>query len=629
MADSIKRNDWVKIEYGEFRGWYGKVIGRKKNGRYTAIIYKDLLEPASGHGRLVELEKAAIKVMEPYIMSQKELRQFARAELTYQDIAEKVYPQFNLVTARKYTLKIEDIKQALHNINKDPAPLSVFKQWFWAILNIFYDSLNIKKRYDEALFTDFPRDEREIFSTVFSLTESLYWKLEERFGTMEDNERMMIRFDDEPVWDKPGASDDEIELSAYYAVCADITGRVDSYLYNSGKPEGQWIYSSSQMKHVISSYGSDDELKEAGPEALALYREFVRRLYMSGDVQALRILAFDHLEGSIAYRKNYELAKMYLKELFGKTGDPYAANALGYIYYYGKDNNSIPKYDEAFKYYSFGALEGIDESVYMSAEMLIYGRGTVKNIDMGINILIDGYKAALEDFCHGDTEGRFAEYAMYLGDCAYNRFIFGMGNKDAYRFYLEAEYAMKKRGTDGSFRDKKTLALIEAKLAQIRKEAGLDLQRTELKADFPLYINHMFEYRLPVKVTITQKNKDTFVLKLRQVSFKDILSGFKLNLEEPEGLRDEYASVTGKILVTYPELSYTELVTELEYTLENAALLKKPLRADGFLCDGFRRDENTNVIEFFAGSEVAAAIEAEKFVINIRKKRKKKPPERQ
>ena len=386
-------------------------------------------------------------------------------------------------------MKVEDIQEALTNINKNKAPLTVFKQWFWLILHVFYDSLNIKERYDATVFSDFPKDEKEIFSTVYGLTEKLYWRLEERFGTKEDSEQYLIQFKDEPVWETEPRAKDELELSAYYAVCADIVGRITSYQHNLGKPQGQWVYSNSQMKHVVGAYESEKDLEGATPEALALYRDFVRRLYQEGDVQAIRILAKGHLEGGIAYRQNRELARRYLQELFDKTGDALAANALGYIYYNGYTNNGIPQYDKAFRFFSYGVLDGVDESIYMAANMLIHGQGTVKNTDMGLNLLVDGYRNSLHDFCREYFDCRFAEYALYMGDCCMEGIIYGMGTKDAYRFYLEADYAAKKRKKTDRPVAENLVEKIEKSLEAIRERVMPDSSRTELTADFPIYIS--------------------------------------------------------------------------------------------------------------------------------------------
>ncbi len=624
--------DWVRIKYGEYEGRYAKVSSRKKSGEYGLILYYSEMEKAEREaglsfenqnqpGMIVDMEEEAVELLPPYVLKQKDLRRMARGELSYSDIAEQVFPPFNLKAERRYSMKVEDIKEALTNINKNKAPLPVFKQWFWLILNVFYDSLNIKERYDENIFSDFPKDEKEIFSTVYGLTEKLYWRLEERLGTKEDSEQYMIRFQNEPNWNFDQKNQDELEQSAYYAVCADIISRITSYQMNLGKSQGKWVYSNSQMRHVIGAYESERDLEGATPEALALYRDFVRRLYREGDVQAIRILAWGYLEGGIAYRQNWELARMYMQELYDKTGDAYAANALGYIYYHGHTNNGIPQYDKAFQYFSYGVLDGIDESVYMAADMLIHGQGTVKNLDMGLNLLVDGYRNSSYDLCREYFDCHFAEFALHMGECCLEGLIYGMGTKDAYRFFLEAQYAAGKRELTDRPVEQKLKDKIERSLDYIRERVGIDPEQTELKADFPIYISQMYEDRYPVRVSITKKRgSNEYLLKIKKFDLKDFFNQLRIpyaDLEKPaEELKTD---LVPKLLVTYPELSWSGLVSEMEYTLDNCTVLKQPEKAGPFLSDGFRRDENTNALEFYARGEVIAALEADWYTVSVKK----------
>ena len=623
-------NDWVRIKYGEYEGQCAKVVSRKKSGEYGLILSAlDMPladnSPERQPGAMLNMSEEALELLPPYVLSQKQLRKVARGELTYSDFAEQVYPPFNLKAERRYTMKSDDIKEALTNINKNKVPLPGFKQWFWLILNVFYDSLNIKDHYDETVFSDFPKDEDEIFSTAYGLAEKLYWKLEERLGTKEDSEQYMIRFQNEPNWVIEPKENDEIEISAYYAVCSDIISRITSYQLNEGKPQGQWVYSNSQMKHVIGAYESDKDLEGATPEALALYREFVRRLYREGDIQAIRILAWGYLEGGIAYRQNWELARMYMQELYDKTGDAFAANALGYIYYHGHINNGIPQYDKAFQFFSYGVLDGIDESVYMAADMLIHGQGTVKNLDMGLNLLVDGYRNSLYDFCREYYDCHFAEYALHMGDSCMEGIIYGMGTKDAYRFYLEAQYAAEKRQKTDRPVEKRLVDKIERSLEFIREKVGLDPNQTELKADFPIYISQMYEDRYPVKVTLTKKKgTETYILKIKKFDLKDFFNNLKIPYGDVEKPGEEIKTdIVPKLLATYPELSYSCLVSEMEYTLDNCTVLKRPEKPGPFLSDGFRRDEHTNALEFYARGEVIAALEADWYTVSVKKKRKK------
>lgn len=625
--------DWVQIQYGEYEGQYARIANRRKSGEYGVLLYKDVMETKEPEaekeqpGILLYFDEEMLVLVEPFLLSRKDLKSLVRAETAYSDFAEKVFPPFNLRVTRKYTMKVEDLREALNNINRQNHPLSMFKQWFWLILNVFYDSLNIRKNYEENVFSDFPKDEKEIFSTVYGMTEKLYWRLEERFGTKEENEQYMIRFQDEPFWETENPEQDDPERAAYFAVCADIISRIDSYLLNLGKPQGSWSYSISQMKHVVGEYETEKDLESATPEALALYREFVRRLYRAGDVQAVKILAWGYMEGGIAYRRNYDLAQIYMQELYEKTGDAYAANCLGYLYYHGLTNHGVPQYDKAFPFFSYGVLDGVEESVYMAADMLIHGQGTVRNIDMGLNLLVDGYRNAQFEFCHGSFDCRFAEYAQHLGDCCLEGIIFGMGMKDAYRFFLEAEYAAKKREATEHPAGQDLKDKINRSLEYIRERVGIDPSRTELKADFPVFISQMYEDHYPVKVSLTRKQGTSdIVLKVAKFDLMELFQTLKMSLnpEDPEHSQNEFPGAAGKLLVTYPELSWSGLVSEMEYRLENATILKQPEKPGPFLSDGFRRENTTNVLEFYAHGEVIAALEADWYVVSVKKKRKQK-----
>lgn len=605
----FKAGDWVRIEYGEYEGQVAKIAAYKKSGEYLVVLYDN-------KDATVELGEGAMKLLPPYVLNQKQLQQLARAEISYEDLAEMVFPQFNLKAEKPYTMKAVDIKTALTNINKDKDPLPRFKRWFWIIINVLYDDLKIGTKYDESIFSDFPKDEKEIFSTAFGITEKLYWRLEERFGKKEEAAQYMVKFDNEPVWEIPDDNKQELEESAYYLICTDITDRIESYQFCKGKPQGAWVYSPSQMRHVIGEYTKDEDLRKASPEERALFKDFVKKLYRLGDIQAIRILAWSHYEGNVCYRQNWNKAKKYMLELFEKAGDPSAANSLGYIYFYGRCNNGEPEYEEAFKYFSYGALDGIDESIYKVADMLIHGTGVRKNVDMGMEMLVNGYRETLFDLCQGNYDCRFAEYAFRMGDASKEGLIYGLGNRDAYRFYLETKMALEKRKHLNFFGEAERIADVEERLSQMAKTLKLDLKRDEIKADYPIFINQMYEDKFPVKVRIYKNNPTgEYMLKISRFSFSDILGGLKLPYEA-DMAGEEHAP---KILVTYPELSYSNIVSEIEFRLESAQILKMPEGTEVFYSDGFRKNEVTNAMEFYGNNELIAAIEAKWFVIKVDK----------
>lgn len=604
--------DWVKILYGEYEGRYGKVTLHDKEGRYGVIPYSADDEPQA----LIFLEPESLEKIKPLNFSEAELKKFLRGEKFYSEYAKKVFPPFNIKTAAEYELTATDIRQALININKADDCLEIFKEWFWVIINIFYEDLNIESRRREEYMTDIPETENDIFAVAYGMTEHLYWSLEERFSFKEEEEKYIVSFEDEPDWEGGDTDKSAIERTAYRAVCDDIISRVESYMHNCHLPKEKWVYSSAQKRRIISAYEDEGSLEGAADEAIALYRSFVTDLEEEGDIQALKALAWGYYDGNEAYMQNYFLAEKYLLKLYLKTGDPFAANSLGYIYYYGRTNCGIPDYKKAFQYFSVGAMAGIDESIYKAADMLIYGNGTPQNVDMGLNMIIDGYKDTLLRFCGGEYECNFADYALRMGNICRDRLVYNMTLRDAYKFYLEAEFAIKKRRRCiKAAGDAGKELRIGNELRKIRENLNIDPGRKELKADFPIYINQLYEDRFPVKITLTaEKGGKTGTLKIERYRFgNEIKEFFSDEEEEDPGISDIFT--VPKTLLAFPELSWVIYTSEMTYYLEDIVVAQISGKDASFFSDGFRRNEHTNALEFFSQGELVGAVEAKWYVI--------------
>lgn len=584
--------DWVKIKYGEYMGGYGSVAAVNVDGSYKVLPYNSKNEPQA----MLDIVESGITLIEPMRLDADGLRRFARAEIQYREVADKVFPMFNIKAEEEYRLRPEDIAEALRAINEYRDCLNRFKEWFWLIQNVFYDKLQIKERYKEDIFSDAPETEDELFSTVYSLTDGLYWKLEDRFVTREDTEKYIVKFEDEPNWND-GFLGTGIEETAYKAVCEDISSRVRTYEYNKDLPKDEWLFSVSQKRHIINMFEEDMDIRKAPMSVRKKYKEFVKDLYALGDAQAMKILAWGYYVGNSVYRQSFKQAEKYLLKLYEKNADPFAANSLGYIYYYGRVGKNGPDYEKAFRYFSYGALAGIDESIYKCGDMLIHGMGTQKNVDMGINLIVDGYKDTYDRFCDGEYSNKFADYALRMGNICLEKLIFGMGARDAYKFYLEADFAIKKRMETGQyFGDDVVLVKISDALRRVREEFKLDINRSVLKADFPLYISHFYDDHFPVKVSITKKG----------TSYHLTLSRFKL-----------IPGIESQVLVSLPELSYVNLMSEISFRLEGMGVVKVPDDGDTFLSDGFAKNEKTDALEFYSGGECIAAVEAKWFVIDM------------
>ncbi|MCF0141987.1 MAG: sel1 repeat family protein, partial [Parasporobacterium sp.] len=564
---------------------------------------------------MVTLAREVLELIPPRTLDRKALMQLARRTVTYADIESEVFPPFNVESSAHYKLKAEDIALAIKRINSTDNCLEEFRKWYWVIINLFYENYRIEERRTKEDLSDEPASEDELFSTVYELTDQLYWKLEERFGRREEHQKHTVKFRDPFNWRPDHITGREIEEAAYKAVCEDIISRVDTYKQNLSLEPWQRQYSVSMKRHFIGSVKDNKELAALSPDRLLQFKKFVNDLAKQGDVKALEILAWSYYEGSPAYTQSWPMAEKYLLKLFKQTGDPNAANGLGYIYFYGWTNHNEPLCDKAFKYFSYGSLAGVPESDYKTSDLMIYGMGTPKNVDLGLDILIDGYKHAYTEFCEGHYDNKFADFALRMGHACKNNLIYGLGMRDAYKFYLEAMYAIKaRRKLSHQYGDDVVEGKIAAALKELQESLHIDINTQTVAADFPIYINLLYEDRFPVKIDIeVDKKTHMGVLKICRSNIGEELISKGIIPKEYEGILKIVHSP--RMLITHPELSFSDLTDRLEYELVNVSVAQKPEAEGPFLSDGFRRNDMTQALEFYLQGEMVATVECQWYVV--------------
>ena len=165
--------------------------------------------------------------------------------------------------------------------------------------------------------------------------------------------------------------------------------------------------------------------------------------------------------------------------------------------------------------------------------------------------------------------------------------VLGMGIRDACKFFLEADYAIRKRmERQELFGDALLRARIEQDLKTAQEAFAPDRDRSVLKADFPIYISHMFEDKLPIQITIGKDPKGYFL---------------KMN---------RFRLIPG-----------SEPALLVVFRLEDTGVIRTPDNSDTFLAEGFAKNDHTGALEFYAGGECVAAIEAKWFVIDVTKEK--------
>ena len=207
---------------------------------------------------------------------------------------------------------------------------------------------------------------------------------------------------------------------------------------------------------------------------------------------------------------DWEESRRLITKLFEKEGNPYYANTLGYIYYYGRCNNGIPEYEKAFQYFSVGAANDVIESMYKIADMFLSGKGCIKSPETSDHIIFKLYDECRPRFCMGD-DAKFADIALRWA-AHWQRIE---RYSEAFYHYLEAEYAIKKRLKKSDFfGDKK----VQENIKKIIEEVKAHLEPGYLKdkdvTRKPYWLFDMIWDNSNVKFEITHIEGNRYKLKV-------------------------------------------------------------------------------------------------------------------
>jgi len=225
----------------------------------------------------------------------------------------------------------------------------------------------------------------------------------------------------------------------------EIIRSIEKIIAEEKKPILERDYSDADKEHYISMLGNDDRLKAATELELTVYRKFIEDLIPKDNHTALRCKGYGCYGGDPAYECNWDTALECVTKLYELTGKPVYANTLGYIYYYGRCWNGEPKYEEAFKYFSVGAAGFFYESRYKLADMFVHGYAVPKNTKIAYSIVSELYDQNLKYMLKGQFDCKFADIALRLGSYTEKGYGGFVSEYNAYKFYLQAEFAIRQR----------------------------------------------------------------------------------------------------------------------------------------------------------------------------------------
>ena len=377
------------------------------------------------------------------LVTKEMLKEFVRYEVSGEDLfAEECYIEEN------YQANLDDFKVLLRNLE--------------AIKNENFEKFD-SEWFNYAYYEDDVCD-------AIGLKDCVEGKWGAKEGLIKTDENLMsyIMYEFAEAFDEFwGGEDPSIASRLDFEK---INSVINYYESNKTKPLTEWEFT-DDLKADFVSYvaGKENHPEMVSKEELALFKRYVEELIAEDDLTALRAKGYLTYGGSAFYDCDWYTSRDCISRCFAKTEDAGYANTLGYIYYYGRCNNGEPEYDEAFQFFAYGHANKWYESSYKLADMYRSGRGTFKSERTAEVIIDDLYQHAYNDLCRGN-DSKFADVALRMA---------GINEKmgatvQAYEYYLQAYYAIKKRESIHYIGDEK-----------VRKGIEEGLERTRSKTDPP------------------------------------------------------------------------------------------------------------------------------------------------
>lgn len=340
-----------------------------------------------------------------------------------------------------YTVTVKDIQTAIENIINSKATVPQLFRWLHMLFEVLDGDLLPDDLMERAIETDvlytFPAEKEAVMLGALRILINVSRNL----ANGADGEGLAM--------DLPCLKD-----AREYLKC---------YEENKGKPEAQWQYPDFMKEAYLTYIDESGFLNKLSEQELAKYKTFLSELLKKGNETALAARAYGCYVGNKLFKQDFVRAKADLETLFQKTENPMYANSLGYIYYYGRCNGGIADYTKAFQYFTYGAANGVEESIYKLSDMYKNGYGTFKSEKTAYRLIDQQFDRLKKLYEQGeDQDNKLADVALRMGTMD----LEGIGTfKEPFSAVSElliAQYVMKKRKQYGdnlvAARINKTLA---------------------------------------------------------------------------------------------------------------------------------------------------------------------------
>ncbi|MCR4689420.1 MAG: hypothetical protein K5745_07730 [Saccharofermentans sp.] len=476
-------------------------------------------------------------------VTQNRLADFARYDAGFTDLigGEPMdtldYKPGDVECESSYPMMLQDLRDALETFNDQGTDVYNFLlDWWLPMLTYFYTDLCLDEIMgpDASIIgtmevPDLPDSEEDVLVTIFNV-------IGRTIDIREFSQHM------------PPPLRDVLDLDSMIEM-------IDNFMEDKELPIDQRRYTRPQKLAVINHWNNNMLLEDATDEIKSLFRKFTDELCEEGAVEAIKAKAYALYGGSPVYECDYKESARLLEILWQDYSFGYAANTLGYIYYYGRLDGGVPNYERAFYYYSVAASFNITEAKYKLADMFMNGYYVAKNPPMAFQTYLKLYNETKYQFEAGDPSCDFADCALRLADSL--KMIPGQ-EIQRYKILLEAKYAIDKRLLeapdfgDRRVKDKITTALEDSNKALLLKP-GFAKGKT-----VPLGNN---DYTQPIEEFVNifpGLSYELTVKKLRSDKYKLTIA----RLPEREGQRPRLS------LSSQPWSDFCGLVSKITFTVD-------------------------------------------------------------
>ncbi len=536
-------------------GRIGMVTDSTRTKVTLSFYDKDYFDPDQ-----VTFRKTQVRIIEDRFVKASRLGQFIKGKLSFEELTDgsNILPQFVDNDPKPYKINLKDILSGA-TVYEDKSFADICK-WVETILT--YE--------DEISFTDDP------------------WGVIRDKVTDRDIMNLLWRDLDDFRWTYDG-----------------FDGQANDVIKNIKNELTIWLESNRKqlppsVLRTVAFQFDDDSIDNESRATQKLFKQCLDAMCEKKEPKAIQRRGYCYYCGTKIYPNDWIKARDAFIEYYQLTGDASAANTLGYIFYYGRCNNGIPEYEEAFKYFSIGHAYTYFESTYKLADMFAHGYGVVKDGETANHLYWSVYKQTFKRFIKEDYESKFADAALRMGNC----FRYGYGAEvdpeTAYFYYLQADLAIRKRTEVADhYGDSVVFNGVQRALEEVRKEYTDKGRKTYFRN--PGWLNW----------TLIKHRRC-------RIKIRELKNGALQLTASPIKRRDEKKAPL--MLVTIPRSDYCELRDRISIKTAANSTYSIPGGGNEIIFDSYEYNWN-GTTKFYYGDELAGEIFTERYTFTAPSKK--------